>query len=608
MIILKKIPQFKRFFLTKGCWSRLISIFLLVAVVGGMYWQTKDFEFVWDDFTFIVEWEEIRDLSVNWKMLLRGSLPEGHEGVFRPVRSLWYGLAFAFFGVNASLYHLQAMVVHLVGVLLVYWFLDQVVGEKGAWFGAMLFGVLPIHAEAIAFVTTSFDVGGILLGLLGINLWVYSKSRKKSAWMVNSLRILSLVGFGLAFFIYEMTLTMPILLGLLLWYRYRYGVKDVIKQTLGVWLVWGFYWFVRMFVADVGSRGEWILGVWWRNWLFIPYSVYLYLRMTVWPTDSNVVHKLMGGVSNIYSFDVTSIDVLRFVRFQNVYFWGLLVGLSGIFWALWQKGYQQKILRVGLLWFLISLLPVLNFIPQDILWAEKYLYLASVGWVLVLAYCFDRLVDKKKWLLRWGLLIYLFWIAWLGFRRIGEWRDTQTLWRVTLDRAPYSALAANNLGTYYFLHKEYEEALELFVKAHQINPEDGLLNKNVGLALHNLNQKEKAEKFYQTALTGDPYNTEVLYYLAILKSQMGNFSEAAEYFEKILQVDSQNLQIVFELANVYQRSGNFEKAEWMYDKILETGIQNADVYHGFASLKSAQGFDVEAKQMYQKAIELDSNH
>jgi hypothetical protein len=154
--------------------------------------------------------------------------PVSQQGVFRPVRSLLYTVYFQIFGTNNPAgYHLHSLLVHLVATGLVYLiilnfkFLILNQGSKSkflnhfAFTAALLFGLHPVHTEAITYMAASMEMTGIVFMLFAFYLYLKNKN------------VLSYLFAMLAFFTYEMTLTLPLLLLL-----YEGVITPLIQKTL----------------------------------------------------------------------------------------------------------------------------------------------------------------------------------------------------------------------------------------------------------------------------------------------------------------------------------------------------------------------------------------
>jgi tetratricopeptide (TPR) repeat protein len=121
---------------------------------------------------------------------------------------------------------------------------------------------------------------------------------------------------------------------------------------------------------------------------------------------------------------------------------------------------------------MVAMSPVLHIVvPHHELFAEHYLYLPSVGPLLLAGLAAERLrarVSRRVWL--WGTAIVL---AALGVRtlvRIPDWKDERTLWSRTVEDAPTCARARLNLGTILAREGRHAEAREHLEAAVRYEP------------------------------------------------------------------------------------------------------------------------------------------
>ncbi|MEK4521634.1 tetratricopeptide repeat protein [Psychrobacillus sp. FSL W7-1457] len=128
----------------------------------------------------------------------------------------------------------------------------------------------------------------------------------------------------------------------------------------------------------------------------------------------------------------------------------------------------------------------------------------------------------------------------------------------------------NELGIQAIQEENYEKAAELFNKAIEENPEESIGFINFGNLLASMNENERAERFFQKAITLD---------------------EAATAF--------------YSLANLYYNTERFEEAAKLYEKAIAKGIEGPDAY--FMLGKSFQKVDQTklALPYLQRAYELD---
>ena len=137
--------------------ERLMLAAVLLATLLG-YLRCLGNGFVYDDNNMIVNNRYIGQWSFLWKSVVNDSwwfmnpakLPQ--SSYYRPLQDIWLGLQYHLFGLNPAGWHATMVALHLVVVWLVYKVARRLTLTEepyAALLAALLFGLLPIHAEAV---------------------------------------------------------------------------------------------------------------------------------------------------------------------------------------------------------------------------------------------------------------------------------------------------------------------------------------------------------------------------------------------------------------------------------------------------------------------------
>ena len=129
-------------------------------------------DFPIDDKELIVKNYELHDWSFLLKALTReefwftdaGYLP--HARNYRPLLLIWFWLDYHLFGLHAPFWHASILAVHLLAVWLVFKIARRLADDSNsALLAALLFGIIPVHAQAVAWMAGSGLVIGTTLEL-----------------------------------------------------------------------------------------------------------------------------------------------------------------------------------------------------------------------------------------------------------------------------------------------------------------------------------------------------------------------------------------------------------------------------------------------------------
>jgi tetratricopeptide (TPR) repeat protein len=247
----------------------------------------------------------------------------------------------------------------------------------------------------------------------------------------------------------------------------------------------------------------------------------------------------------------------------------------------------------ALAWLLLTLVPSLAILWKipDAPLAERYLYLPSVGFCLLVGYAVERLwqaAPSPAW--RRGLAIagtvVLALCAVATVRRNAVWHDDIALWEDTEPKSRVSGMAARSLGTAYQQAGRPADARAAFERALRLhNTPRGLqtLHNNLGtLAMYD-GDWVAAQRHYQQALDANPGGADSMFNLGLAVLHAGNRSaEAARaalaHYQRAQAINPHDSDIEAALAEVYDLLGDRAAAVAHARRALDLGAsgQTAD--------------------------------
>jgi tetratricopeptide (TPR) repeat protein len=153
----------------------------------------------------------------------------------------------------------------------------------------------------------------------------------------------------------------------------------------------------------------------------------------------------------------------------------------------------------GFLVFLILLAPTSSILPIKDPIAERRLYFAMLGLLLIVVDVLARLrIDRQA--LAAGALALVLLAGFVTHARAEIWSDEVALWEDTARKSPGAWRPHFQLGFAYFKAERYNQALQEFEKTAELHPSDPDLLLDWGLAYDGLNQLQPAlEKLQESA-------------------------------------------------------------------------------------------------------------
>lgn len=582
-----------------------IHILIIVIITSLVYINILQNEFVWDDSSFIMNWYETRSLNIN--SFFKGSLPQGQEGVYRPLRSVFYSISYKLWHLNPIGYHIQSIIIHLISTILIYFITIKITKNNTiALMTSLLFGIHPIHIEAITFITTSFDIIGVIFFLLSFLLYLSSKNKLNY--------ILSLFFALLAFFTYEMTLTLPLLIIL-----YEFLFKKIKKENIlrkikrysPYFIIALFYAFIRIFILSIGSRGNYLANSFYLTLLTMTKAFLKYISLTILPINLNTDHIISKGIVSLSYASLNNKAILAQSIFDmHILFSIAIIALLLIIGIIYLK--KQPLIPFCIFWFFIALSPIANIIPQSSILTEKYLYISSFAFSLIFSFMiysiYNLTYKHTKKIAITLFIIVLISFSILTISRNSDWNNSLTLWSKTVSQSPESVVAHNNLGKAFHEQGKLDLAIQQYKKTLTLNPNRTEAYNNLGIAYYEQGNLDLAIQQYKKAITIKPNYAEAYNNLGTTYQAKGNITLAINKFQKSITINPINPEPHYNLANAYGEINKISLAIQEYKKTITINQNHADAYNNLGIIYHQQGKLDLAIQHYKKALSINPTH
>ena len=536
------------------------AAWLGVALAGVLgYAATLSYDFVWDD-TLLIQrsWHlhQWRSLPAVLGSHFWAEVQEASH-YYRPLVMLSFFLDLRLWGLNPAGFHLTNLLAHLATSLAVLALGRRLTGSH--WAGGIAgvaFALHPLHTESVAFISGRTDILAtlfFLLALLGYAAWRDTGRRLPYA--------LSLGAFFLALTAKEVAVTLPAILVLYDWAAgadpaSAHGVRRAGLRYAGHGGVMILYAGIRLAAlgptldAEPGSWGG--LGTRLLTTLDIVAS---YARLTVIPYPANA-YPLIVPVTFPGSAGLWLAMAL------------LAAALGLTAWAL----RRSRMLGFGALWFWITLLPFVgvNLLPlSTAIMAERFLYLPTVGFCLVLAMAFWRLLGSAALsasselrpapalALAGGRLLYTLLTLW----RNEDWKDDYRLYSRMVEASPHAALPHVNLAYTQLPRGEIAEADAHLREAARLMPRNPRALVGLGLTRTLLGGPEAGLRYALEARALAPLNHHILATLGAVYLYRDEPARAVEQLEDSLRLNPHQVHASLNLALAFFRLGRQAEAE-----------------------------------------------
>jgi tetratricopeptide (TPR) repeat protein len=406
---------------------------------------------------------------------------------------------------------------------------------------AVLFAVHPIHTEVVAWVGGVMDLSFSLFFLLALYLYILSA---ETGVHQKGLYLLSAVSFFLATLCKEPALTFPLILAA---YDYAFGRKalhplDYLKRYSPYLGAAAVYFILRVNAlggfAPVRRHVE--LSAY-ENLINVLPLFRQYLGKLLLPTHLNAYHVFAPISSILEPSGLLSLAVTM------VFAIAVLLALK-----------KSRPAFFALALVLVPLLPAL-YIPGagENTFAERYLYLPSFGFVLLIVLFVDRVVLHMP---RWSVPLAVALALVTGLYSLGTvqrnavWKDDERLWRDVVEKSPDSAVSHYNLACTLNSRGQIDEAIDEFRTAIRLQPA-AVAYKSLGAAYQAKGLINEAIEQYQLAVRLQPADVDAHSYLAAAYAESGALDKAIEHFRIVVQLRPDSANAQYDLGKAYLEKG-----------------------------------------------------
>uniref|UniRef100_A0A674MND8 Protein O-mannosyl-transferase TMTC3 n=1 Tax=Takifugu rubripes TaxID=31033 RepID=A0A674MND8_TAKRU len=287
---------------------------------------------------------------------------------------------------------------------------------------------------------------------------------------------------------------------------------------------------------------------------------------------------------------------------------------------------SAKTVVMALSLIVLPFIPASNlFFPVGFVVAERVLYVPSMGFCVLFAHGF-KIISQKGQLKRisWLILgVLLTTHAVKTFNRNWDWESEYTLFTSALKVNKNNAKLWNNVGHALEGQNNYGEALQYFLQATRVQPDDIGAHMNVGRTYKNLNRSKEAEEAYLVAkslmpqvIPGKKYATRVapnhlnvyINLANLIRANESRLEEADQLYRQAISMRPDFKQAYISRGELLLKMNKLTEARDAYLHALELDRSNADLWYNLAIVNIEMKDPSEALKNFNHALELNSRH
>ncbi len=607
----------------------ILGVILLLTTFIFSGSLNNDFITNWDDKGYIIDNEYVKDLSLEGIVNIFANYDYSN---YHPITILTYALEYKMFGLNPKAYHISNLLLHLLNIILVYFFVSLLCKKRViALVTALLFAIHPMHVESIAWISERKDLLYALffIGAL-ISYLFYLKKPKSYKYL-----ILTFVLFALSLMSKSAAVIFPVALFAVDYYYKRKIRLNNLLEKLPFFILSGIFGYINIIAQKAGGAIDTapIYGFFDKIFL-VSYSIVFYIIKLFIPGDLSALHYYPDKVGGLFPLEYYIAPILLIL----------------IIWAIYKNRLYKREIIFGTLFFIITIGLTIQIIPfgQAIV-SERYTYIPYIGLFFIIGLIYNNILETKNYSIKKlipyvslsiiGAVIIL---SVLTIERNKVWKNGNILFTDVINKYPDKAYGYYNRAAYK-LHKndlkgaisdfnkaidaypnyfdayinrgvtkqkanQYSEAIIDFNKAETIIPNHPNIYLNRGGSKFSLKNYDGAIRDFTIAISLNPEETKAYFNRGLVYSQLNNLDAAIEDFNKASSLNPKFANACHNCGIAKYKLKQYKEAIIEFNKTIKINPNFAEAYHNRGTAKCGINKYAEAILDFSKTIKLNSKH
>ena len=589
-----------------------LTLALLILLPLLVFWQTRSFDFVWDDEVNVVGNRYLNPVTAaNVIQFWR----EPYERLYIPMSyTIWAMIApiadDGRGGLNPVPFHVANVVFHVLSTLVVFAILNMFIESKWACSaGALLFALHPIQVEPVAWITGMKDLSSGFLSLVA--LWQYlsysvvkislaraatdkqAKSHRQRPNAVGPNRkarihyTIAVIAFVFSLLAKPTAVVTP-LIALMLdhWALGRPWKTSAL--ALAGWLLIAIPFVIATKLIQPESDLDFITPLWARP-LVAADAVAFYLYKLFWPL----------GLAPDYG------RLPELVIAQRWGYWTMLVPCLLAVLVFFGRKKRPWLVPAAAI-FVLGILQVSGLLPFSFqstsTVADRYLYLSMFGAAFAFAWFLSQLREGLV-LASGGAVIVL--LGAISAVQAGHWRNDAALFSHVLQHNPDSWTAHYSLARALAKQGKNAEAIGHFREAARLKPEFTNAHFSLGSLLAAEGKLNEAIAEYRQALKIAPSFVNARFGLGNALALHSDDDAAIAEYREALRTNPQRVDIYFSLGNILVRKDRLAEAAKNFANGIQIRPDFAAAHNSLGRVLAAQGDLLRATDHFRDAVHID---
>jgi len=541
---------------------------LIFIIAFLIYLPTIKSGFVYcdDDIVILDNYDKISNVSNLCSAFTHDAYFSNSYPYYRPLLSTSLILDAQIGGKEPGIYHFTNLLIHCLTCLSLFWLLTLLgFNRTKSLFGALLFSVHPLIANAVLFIAARTDQLGTLFALLSFAFIIlYFRENKRYQFIFH------LVFFAGALYSKESALFLP---PLFLFYLFLKREKifnlRILYLFLGWFLVFSSWFYLRSISINNASLDQVGLTSVIKNLAF-PAEI---ISKFLFPVDLSVMP--------VYTFYNTISGIVFF--------------LFILFLIFKRKQQMNPLVIFGVVWFfafaLLNMSSRISNADDNFNYLEQRAYSLSIGMIIILLTLIpDAYLNLKKWYISLILLVLFVTLSALTFHQETKYKNVFNYWTSAINDFPERARFHFNFGRYYFKQKDLPN-FEMYLRDAVKLKEDPEFLYNLGM-VNAVSKKEYDSAFYYFSeafkkgltISGAKSNfVNLCIESSIDFFKKKEYAKAIERCSLAIEKDPTNAVAYLNLGTFFMNTGNKQSAmnSWRRSLTLNPELKDAykDLYY-----------------------------
>ena len=496
----------------------------------------------------------------------------------RPVLMFTYWINARLSGDDTYSYHVVNIVIHCVASGLVFLMIRRLLEWSGAeasrrtllaGFAAGIFLLHPLQTEAVAYLAGRSEALSVTFVFAAFTIFLYRRETVATWNVVVAVLLL----FGLALLSKEHTIVLPAILLLTdFWWNPGFSFKGVranwrLYAPIALGAVGGVALFWKL-ILSAPTAGFGLKDLTWYQYFFTQCrAIFVYLRLFFLPTGQRVD----------WDFPIS----------KTLFDHGSIVGLA-VLLALcavaWHYRRRFPLACYGFFLFLVLMAPTSSILPIRDPIAERRMYFAMPGLLLIVVDVLSRIkVERKALAVSCAVIVLM--LAGATYARAGMWSDAVKLWEDTVAKSPDKARVHFQLGFAYFDENQFGRAIEEFEKTAKLDTPTYNLLIDWALAYDGLNRHDDAMAKLREA-AGMERTAHVYTQIAKVYAEQQRWPDALEALNTAEKIDPKFAMIYNYRGKIHYKNHELAAAAADYQHALLLDPSLADAREELASVET----------------------